>query len=137
MRSTLDFGRNIFMQVDKTFNKAIVAICHESDVEEAKRYAKHLCTLTEAFFGKNALHWFDTETKEIAKSKKFNEVSSVIEATYDEDDLEIMNRLAAYTQSVKEQSKKVVKNGAEEPFELLDDSDEDLNIGLTEDLRKI
>ena len=137
MRSTSDFGRNIFMQVDRTFNKAIVVICHKSDLEEAKRYAKHLCTLTEAFFGKSALHWFDTEAKKIAKLKTFNKVSKVIEATYDEDDLEIMNRIAAYTRSVNEQSKKVIKNGTEEPFELLDDSDDNSNIALTKDLRKV
>ena len=52
------------MQVDRQFNGAIIAICHEADEEEAK----HLCTLTEAYFGKSALRWFDTETKEIAKS---------------------------------------------------------------------
>ena len=69
--------------------------------------------------------------------KTFNEVSKVIEATYDEDDLEIMNRIAAYTRSVKEQSKKVIKNGTEEPFELLEDSDDDSNIVLTKDPRKV
>ena len=56
MRSTSDFGCNIFMQVDRQFNKVIIAICHKSDVEKAKWYVKHLCTLTEAFFGKSALH---------------------------------------------------------------------------------
>ena len=34
------------MQINREFNGVIIAICHESDAEEAKRLAKHLCMLT-------------------------------------------------------------------------------------------
>ena len=124
------------MQINRQYNGAIIAICHEADEEEAKRLAKHLCTLTEAYFGKSALRWFDTETKEIAKSKTYNKITQVIKVKYDKDNLEVMNRLACWNQAIKDQSK-VLKNGTMEPFELLDDSDEDTNIGMTNDPCKV